>query len=265
MSHAEKTRPWALILGASSGFGLAAAKRLARDGFGIVAVHRDRRARMAAIEAEFGSITATGVPLIALNLDALSEEGREEVLRVCQERVGRGNLRLLLHSIAWGNLKPLVGEAGECLSDEDFERTVFSMGTSLVTWTRELFQAGLFSPKAGVVGLTSEGNAVAWQGYAAVSAAKAALEASARSIAVEFGRYGIRCNIIQPGVTETPAFRAIPGAGKMAARALERNPGGRLTLPEDVAPVVAFLASDDSAWVNGALIRVDGGECVSGL
>ncbi|RIL08753.1 MAG: short-chain dehydrogenase, partial [Proteobacteria bacterium] len=105
------------------------------------------------------------------------------------------------------------------LGDEEMAETIFAMGTSLLTWTRDLFKRGLFAEDARVVGLTSEGNEVAWHGYAAVSAAKAALEAVSRSIAREFAPYGIRSNIVQPGVTDTPALRLIPGNKHLAAKA----------------------------------------------
>ena len=111
-----------------------------------------------------------------------------------------------------------------------------------------------------MLGLTSEGNTVAWRGYAAVAAAKVALESVSRAIAVEFAPYGIRSNIIQPGVTDTPALRVIPGSGRLKAGARRRNPFGRLTTPEDVADVVYLLSLDEAHWINGALIRADGGE-----
>ena len=142
-------------------------------------------------------------------------------------------------------------------------RTVYAMGTSLLTWVQRLHAAGLFAEDARVIGLTSEGNEVAWRGYAAVAAAKSALESVSRAIAVEFGPHGIRSNIIQAGITDTPALRIIPGSARMKAGALRRNPLGRLTTPEDVANVVYLLALDEARWVNGALIRVDGGEHVA--
>ena len=150
------------------------------------------------------------------------------------------------------------------LDEDDFARTILSMGTSLLGWTQGLFKRNLFDSDARIFGLTSEGNELAWKGYAAVSAAKVSLESLARSIAVEFGPYGIRCNVIQAGVTDTPALRAIPGNAQLKATARLRNPGGRLTLPRDVANVIYLLALDEAAWINGEVIRVDGGEHISG-
>jgi NAD(P)-dependent dehydrogenase (short-subunit alcohol dehydrogenase family) len=130
---------------------------------------------------------------------------------------------------------------------------------------QELFERKLFADDARIFGLTSEGNQVAWRGYAAVAAAKATLESLARSIAVEYAPHGIRCNVIQPGITETAALAAIPGSDQMKAQARMRNPFHRLTTPIDVANAIYLLSLDDAAWMNGAVIRVDGGEHISGV
>ncbi len=150
------------------------------------------------------------------------------------------------------------------IDDDDLGRTIHSMGTSLLGWTQRLHDRELFASDARVFGLTSEGNEVAWKGYAAVAAAKVALESLARSIAVEFAPYGIRCNVIQAGITDTPALRAIPGNAHLKAAARARNPFGRLTTPHDVANTIYLLSRDEAAWINGEVIRVDGGEHISG-
>ncbi|MGH0036027.1 MAG: enoyl-ACP reductase FabI [Myxococcota bacterium] len=303
---------WALILGGSSGFGLATAQKLAEQGMNLCLVHRDRRSVLKTVEPEFEKIRGLGVTLHTWNADAISPEKRDEILGEIAERLGdSGRVRVLLHSIAFGNLKLIAPEkvlprtAGDALAaklgvdpqalrdaadellesgedglhtvgsapaypdrsfldEEDFGRTILSMGTSLLGWTQGLFQRGLFADDARVFGLTSEGNEVAWKGYAAVSAAKVSLEALARSIAVEFGPHGIRCNVIQAGVTETPALAAIPGSDQLKAQARLRNPLGRLTTPRDVASVIHLLSLDAAGWINGEVIRVDGGEHISG-
>jgi NAD(P)-dependent dehydrogenase (short-subunit alcohol dehydrogenase family) len=151
------------------------------------------------------------------------------------------------------------------LDDQDLSRTIHSMGTSLLGWAQSLLRRGLFAPDARVLGLTSEGNALAWKGYAAVAAAKLALESLSRSMAVELAPYGIRSNLIQAGVSDTPGLRAIPGSEHLKAQALARNPFGRLTTPLDVANAIYLLCRDEAAWINGEIIRVDGGEHVSGV
>ncbi len=308
-----KSDQWALVLGGSSGFGLATAQKLASHGMNLCIVHRDRRGALKRIEPEFDKIREAGVKLVTFNLDALNPEKRSEVIDGLAEAMGSdGHVRVLLHSIAFGNLKLLVHEAprsdrvlealasklgidagklreaadelfssdGDALhtlasppqysnenflEDEDFERTIFSMGTSLLGWVQMLFDRKLFEDDARVFGLTSEGNSVAWKGYAAVAAAKVALESLARSIAVEYAPHGIRCNVIQAGITETPALAAIPGSAQLKAQARLRNPFGRLTTPADVAGMIYLLSTEDAAWVNGTVIRVDGGEHISGV
>lgn len=273
MSTFNKSQ-WALILGGSSGFGLASAKKLAQEGMSVCVVHRDRKGVMDRIEKEFDTVRSHGGGFLALNLDALSPEGMAQTMTELRAAMGgNGSLKVLLHSIAFGNLKPIAPLATEelkatygtsLIEDEDMARTIFSMGTSLLSWTQTVFNAGICSPDTRIFGLTSEGNEVAWRGYAAVSAAKTALEAVSRSIAVEFAPYGIRSNIIQAGVTDTPALKAIPGSEAMKEVAKARNPFGRLTLPEDVAGVLYLLCRPEAAWVNGTIIRVDGGERVAG-
>jgi NAD(P)-dependent dehydrogenase (short-subunit alcohol dehydrogenase family) len=302
---------WALILGGSSGFGLASARKLSAEGLNVCVVHRDRRGAMERINRDFDEIRAHGHGFLSLNVDALSLEGMSSVLDHLAAQMGPdGRVRLLLHSIAFGNLKPVVAppareddgdaldtlaqalgvgradldqavdrlaESGHplvqglrpvdygtaVLEDEDMARTIYAMGTSLLTWVQRVHGAGLFAADARVIGLTSEGNEVAWRGYAAVAAAKSALESVSRAVAVEFGPHGIRSNIIQAGITDTPALRVIPGSARMKAGAQRRNPLGRLTTPDDVANVVYLLSTDEARWVNGALIRVDGGEHVA--
>jgi NAD(P)-dependent dehydrogenase (short-subunit alcohol dehydrogenase family) len=303
---------WALILGGSSGFGLATAQKLAEHGMNLCVVHRDRRGAMRAIEPEFEKIRGLGVELRTWNADAVNTEKRSEILDEIQILLGdRGRVRVLLHSIAFGNLKLLVPEkrversAGPALAsklgveegeltaaaeelfaegedglhtltrapsypdrffldEDDFARTILCMGTSLLGWTQGIFERGLFASDSRVFGLTSEGNQVAWKGYAAVAAAKVSLESLARSIAVEFGPHGIRCNVIQAGVAETAALAAIPGSDQLKAQARLRNPLGRLTTPRDVASVIHLLSLDAAGWINGEVIRVDGGEHISG-
>ena len=93
-----------------------------------------------------------------------------------------------------------------------------------------------------------------------VSAAKAALEAHCRQLAVELAPLGIRVNALRGGVTDTPALRKIPGHERLLAGAHERNPSGRLTRPEDVAGAIVALSRPEAQWITGNVINVDGGE-----
>jgi NAD(P)-dependent dehydrogenase (short-subunit alcohol dehydrogenase family) len=95
-----------------------------------------------------------------------------------------------------------------------------------------------------------------------VSAAKAALEAHVRQLAVELAPRAITVNAIRAGVTATRAAQKIPGYESLEHGARRRNPSGRLTTPEDVARAIVVLTHPDTAWVTGNVIGVDGGEDV---
>lgn len=252
---------WALILGGSSGLGLGTAKKLAKEGMNLCIIHRDRKEEIPLILEEFERLRESGIKLISYNSDALKEDSRNEILDALQQTIrNEGKVRVLVHSIAKGNLKPMQSDEKAVLNNSDFHITIDAMAISLYDWTRALIDRNMLSESARVVSFTSEGNAKAWPYYAAVSAAKATLEAITRNMAVEFAQLGITTNCIQAGAVDTPAFRAIPGSDKYAAISLNKNPFKRLTAPEDIGNVVYLLCKDEAAWINGAIIKADGGE-----
>jgi enoyl-[acyl-carrier protein] reductase I len=243
---------WAVILGGSSGLGLAAAQKLAEHGMNICILHQDTGAAMGKVNAAFEVLRANGVEVISFNVNITSREKQLQVLEQLKEKGIR--IRCLLHSVAKGHLKEM-----KMLQQEDFMITLENMAVSLHTWVSLLLGHQLFAADARVLSFTSEGSYRALAHYGAVSAAKAALEAITRSMALEFAPYGIRSNCIQAGTTDTPSLRKIPGSDEIIAYSIQRNPFGRLTVAEDVANVVYLLCRDEAAWINGAVIPVDGG------
>ena len=234
---------WAVILGGSSGFGLATAKRLAQAGMNILIGHKDKEGLVeTVIKPHFDAVRAEGVTLVTRNANLFDEEERGEVFHEITENAGAGKVHLFMHSIAAGACK-LVAEdrtpdfkgialrglaealkaegtpvevetlrkavnaafhqkacdalhtladsripyREELIGEEDMQRTVWMMGYDYLLWGRELLKDGLLTKDARMVAMTSEGNEVAWKGYAAVSAAKCALEASNRAMA-QIGR-----------------------------------------------------------------------------
>ncbi|KQC29065.1 SDR family oxidoreductase [Flagellimonas eckloniae] len=255
----ENRPEWALILGGSSGLGLATAKKLAKEGFHILIVHRDRKSDLETIQKDFEEIAVKSI-LHSFNQDATNPVKRNELIQEVKELIGIDKIRVLVHSIAKGNLKPMQGESDKILSNQDFHLTIDAMAISLYDWVDTLVEEKLFAEDARVIAFTSEGNSKAWKNYAAVSAAKAALEAITRNIALEFAQVGIKANCIQAGVTDTRSLQMIPNSDILKKEALKRSPNNRLTTPEDVANVVYLLTREEAKWITGTVLKVDGGE-----
>ncbi|RFS26538.1 SDR family NAD(P)-dependent oxidoreductase [Chitinophaga silvatica] len=245
---------WALILGGSSGLGLAAMKKLAGHGMNICVIHRNTRVELPAIQQQFEEIRSSGVELISFNVDVLNAEQRTEILQQLKDTMQEKKIRCLLHSIARGTLKSIPD-----LKGEDIDLTLRYMATSLYDWAAAVLEHQLYAPDARILAFTSDGSSKAMKHYAAVSVAKASLEAIIRSIALEMAPYGVRANCIMAGVTDTASLQRIPGSEEIISYSQSRNPFGRITTPEDVANVVYLLCKDEAAWINGAIIPVDGG------
>ena len=260
---------WALVLGASSGFGAATAKAWARAGFGIIGVHLDLRGSIATAHAVRDEIAGFGVPVVFHNVNAADDEKRAAVVKAISElfddRRAAGEdpmVGAMLHSLAFGTtLHYITDDPGRKeLSRKQLEMTADVMAHSLLYWTRDLFHAGLLGRGSRIYAMTSEGANLAVPTYGAVSVAKAALEAHVRQLALELAAAGITVNAIRAGVTDTPALRRIPGWEQLTQAAITRNPHGRLGRPEDVADALAALATPQTHWMTGNVIGVDGGE-----
>jgi len=265
MVEFEGKNEWAVILGGSSGLGLATAKKLARHGLNLCLVYRSRRADLPAIEKEFEQIISKNkIELLHFNSDIVKEEKRTEIIDNLISKLGiEGKIKVLVHSIAKGNLKPMISNEMPVLKNDDFHLTIENMAISLYDWTKIIFEKKLFAEDARIISFTSEGNKKAWKNYGAVSAAKVVLESITRNIALEFALHGIKANCIEAGMTDTASFRMIPGSEQLKEHAIKRNPSNRLTTPEDVANVVYLLCKDEAKWITGAIIPVNGGEHLS--
>jgi NAD(P)-dependent dehydrogenase (short-subunit alcohol dehydrogenase family) len=260
---------WALVLGASSGFGEAASRAFAAAGLHVFGVHLDRRPTLPQAERVAADVRAVGREAHFFNVNAADADRRAETLarmeQVLEKRGETGQLRVLLHSLAFGSLKLYIADPRkDAVTPAQMDMTLDVMAHSLVYWTQEVVGRGLMGPGGRIYAMTSSGGTRVLPHYGPVSAAKAALESHIRQLAVELAPRGITANAIRAGVTATPAARAIPGYETIAAEARRRNPGGRMTTPEDVARALVVLAHPDTGWITGNVIGVDGGEDVVG-
>jgi NAD(P)-dependent dehydrogenase (short-subunit alcohol dehydrogenase family) len=251
-----------LILGASSGFGAATSRALARAGMDVVGIHLDLKSTLPKAQAVQADVEAAGRKALFINMNAADDRKRAMAIgRMHEEGV---KVKVLLHSLAFGALKPLVaGTREESLDEKQIQMTLDVMAHSLVYWVRELVWAALFDDDARIFCMTSEGNQRVMPTYGAVSAAKVAMESYVRQLAYELAPRNIKVNAVQAGVTDTPALRVIPAHERIIEATLRRNPYHRLTQPEDVASAIAAFSRPELAWMSGNVIRVDGAEFIS--
>ena len=259
---------WALILGVSSGFGAAAARALARAGMHIFGVHLDSRSTQTRVDAVRADIETAGCQALFFNANAADSQKRTQIVDSIVKTLQGQEIpavHLMLHSLAFGSLKPFITDNSQTATTEaQMDMTLRVMAHSLVYWTQDLLRAGVLVRGSRIFALSSAGAHRVIKPYGAVSAAKAALESHMRQLALELAPLGIAVNCLMPGVADTPASRAIPGASDLLGQVTTRHPAGRLTTPEDVAAVIVALADPRITWLSGAVIPVDGAESIVG-
>ncbi|HXK34581.1 MAG TPA: SDR family oxidoreductase [Dehalococcoidia bacterium] len=253
---------WALILGASSGFGAATSIELARAGFGIFGVHFDLRATLPNAVHVQDEVTAAGQEAVFFNINAADAGKRAQALDQVRQKLGPdGHVRVLMHSLAFGTLLPFIEDnPKERISQKQMDMTLDVMAHSLVYWAQDMAARRLLGRNSRIFAMTSSGSTRVIKSYGAVSAAKAALESHIRQLAFELAPLGVTANAVRAGVTDTPALRRIPGGPELHARAMASNPSGRSTTPEDVAKAIAALTDERLYWMTGNVLGVDGGE-----
>ncbi|MFB9947409.1 SDR family oxidoreductase [Rhizobium puerariae] len=236
----------AIVTGASKGIGAAIARRLAQDGIAVVvnyATSRDAAdAVVAAIEADGGRAIAVqadvGVPNAAADLFDAAEKSF-------------GGVDILVNNAGTMKLSPLAE-----MDDAAFEQHI---AVNLTGTFRGIREAGNRMRDGGrIIGFSSSVVGVYGSTYGAYAASKAAIEAMTHVASKELGRRGITVNAVAPGPVETDMF--MTGKSEdLVQRIAGTIPLGRLGRPDEIASVVAFLASPEGGWVNGQVIRANGG------
>lgn len=255
----------ALILGVSSGFGKSTALELAQRGYNIFGVHLDLGSARLKAEEFKQELIDLGANVEFFNINAADQTARETTISDLTEIIKQSSdekyFRVVLHSIAFGALGPFIDKDKEKqITQKKLEMSVNVMANSLLYWAQDLFHADLLAKNSRVLTMSSNGSGHATNQYGPVSVAKAALESLIRQLAFEFAPYGITANTILAGPAATPASSKIPDFDKMLTFANEFSPYQRNTIPEDVAKAIAMIASEDSYWITGQVINVDGGQ-----
>ncbi len=259
-----KKTDWALILGASSGFGGATAIELARHGMNICGVHFDRAATLPNAEKIKKEIEQTGAKVLFFNVNAADENKRNDVLDALKKELEKQSgafVRVLMHSLAFGTLKSYISSKPEdMMTKAQVEMTMDVMANSVVYWTQGAYTRGLLKKGSRIYGMTSSGGRSQLPSYGAVSAAKAALESHLRQLNMELALDGITAMAVMAGVTFTPAQQKIAHATTMLDVAKAKNPHDRLTTPQDIARAIVLLTHEYGDFIGGNVVSVDGGE-----
>jgi 3-oxoacyl-[acyl-carrier protein] reductase len=244
----------ALITGAGSGMGKATALLFASEGAKVAAVDISE----AAVENAVREIRQAGGEAIAIGADVAKSEDVQRMVAATVERLGAPNV--LYNNAGIEGESNFMAEMSEAAFDKVIAinlRGVF-LGMKFVLPHMVKVGAGSIINQASIAGM------IAIRGGAAYSAAKAGVIALTRVAALEYGRYNIRVNCICPGAIETPMAERIRHGEPPKPGALKRvSVFGRMGLPEEIAKMALFLASDDSSFATGAPFVVDAGWTVS--
>lgn len=238
-----------LVTGGSRGIGRAISLRLAKENPGHIVVGYNMNHEAA--RRTVGELQDLGISASAIAADVGRVELLEEMFREIEERLGR--LDVFVSNAARATFRDL-----DTLSPRGWRRTLDINAQAF--WIGARLAAGLMGEAGGrIIGLSSLGAHRHAPGYAAMGAAKAAIESLARSLAVELAPRNIRVNVVCGGLIDTPGMRLHPDFEAIAQQTAERTPARRLGRPEDLAGVVAFLCSPDSDWIRGQTLIADGG------
>lgn len=239
----------ALVTGASKGIGAAIARRLAAQGASVVVNYA---ASKEGAEQVVADIVAAGGKAIAVQADVSKPDDIERLFAAAQKAYGK--LDILVNNAGVFAFGPL-----ESVTVEEFHRqmNLNVLGTLLASKAA----ASAFGDSGGsIVNLSSSASIAPMPGSAIYSATKAAVDALTVALAKELGPRTIRVNAVSPGPTETE--RAIDmglAQSDMGRAMISQTPLGRFGKPDDMASVVAFLASDDAGWITGQTLQVSGG------
>ncbi|MFE0090771.1 2,3-dihydro-2,3-dihydroxybenzoate dehydrogenase [Streptomyces sp. NPDC058991] len=246
----------AVVTGAAGGIGAAVARVLCERGATVACVDRAGERLRESVE----KLTADGLPAVAFPADVTDSADVESVVGTVEERFGA--IDFLVN--AAGVLR--LGEVST-MSDDDWNSTFAVNTTGVFHLSRAVVNRMVPRARGAVVTVASNAAATPRSEMAAYAASKAAAEMFTKSLGLEVARYGIRCNIVAPGSTDTPMLSSMWRDDSGPRGTIDGRPDAfrvgiplrKLASPEDVAHAVAFLLSDEAAHITLHTLTVDGG------
>jgi 3-oxoacyl-[acyl-carrier protein] reductase len=243
------TNKVALVTGASKGIGAGIAKALAADGASVVVNYSSSKE---GADKVVGEIKAKGGKAVAVQGDFSKKEDIGKVFAEVKKTFGR--LDTLVNNAGVYTFTPL-----DQVTTEDFHR-IFDLNVlGLLLASKESLK--YFGPEGGsIINIGSVVSSLTPPGSSVYTATKGAVDAITHVLAKELGPKKIRVNSINPGMVETEGVHAAGFIGSdFEKNTVAQTPLGRIGQPEDIATVATFLASDDSAWLTGELLKAGGG------
>jgi len=237
----------AFVTGGGGGIGAAICRALAADGHRVAAADLDLGAAERVAREIDGS---------AVEIDVTDPASTEAALAHCEASLGP--VDVLVNCAGWDEFRPFLD------TDEAFARTVLAINLEgPIRITRQVLPGMVERGRGRLVNVASDAGRVGSSLESIYSAAKGGLIAFTKTIAREVARHGITANSVCPGPTDTALFNGMAAASedgeRMRSGLTRAIPLGRLGLPEDVAPAVAFLASEQAGFITGQTLSVSGG------
>ena len=240
----------AIITGSGSGIGRASALLFAREGARVVVVDRSP----ADGEATIADILALGGQGLFVQADVSKSTDVQRMIQLAVDTLG--SLDILFNN-AGVEFTGLVHETPE----EDFDRVINTNLKGVFLGCKHVLPYMMENQRGVIINMASGLGLVGSRSHHAYSASKGGVVLLTRSMALAYGKYGIRINCLCPGPTMTPMMhRWIDNNPDRLQEAANRVPLKRLGQPDEVAQVALFVASDDASYVNGAILTIDGGE-----
>ena len=243
----------AIVTGGSAGIGEAVAKRFAEEGAAVVITGR----RQSELDRVISGIRHNKGKGLAVAGSVSDERHVQEVTQRALDSLGR--IDILVNNAGVGDFGKRIHE-----TDDASWQTMLDVNlTGVFRMTRAVVSQMLKQGKGTIVNISSVASLVGIPGAPAYAASKGGVDAFTRALAIDYARDGIRCNVVNPGLIDTPMAAPLMSNPDLLAPILSHYAMRRPGTPEEVANMVLFLASDEGGWVTGGTFTIDGGMTIA--
>ncbi|MBH0195270.1 MAG: SDR family oxidoreductase [Nitrospira sp.] len=242
----------AVITGGNAGIGEAVAKRFALEGASVVVTGR----RQQELDRVVKIVRQSNGRALAVAGSVTDEAHAQDVVRKTIDSFGR--IDMLVNNAGIGDFGKRLHEIDDATWDKIFDINL----TGVFRMTRAIVPQMLKQGCGSIVNISSVASVVGIPGLSAYSASKGGLDALTRAVAIDYAKDGIRCNVVNPALIDTPMAAPLMANPEMLQSILAQYAIRRAGTPEEVAGMVLYLASDEAIWVTGGTFTIDGGMTV---